>query len=140
MPKRTIRIILTIFSLIFVVIVYVFIYDTSIINPTQETNKEIDEIVRTIYENGQFSGAVLVAVNDDIIYNNAFGYANVEDGILNTSDTKFRIASFTKPFTAMLILQLVEEGRLQLDGKLIQYLPEFPKEKGQNISSPLCVE
>jgi CubicO group peptidase (beta-lactamase class C family) len=132
--KRTIRIILLSFSLLFAVIVYVFVYRTSIIIPTQETNKEIDEIVRTIYENGQFSGAVLVSVNGDIIYNNAFGYANIEDRILNSSDTKFRIASFTKPFTAMLILQLVEEGTLQLDGKLIQYLPEFPKEKGQNIT------
>lgn len=132
--KRTIRIILPIFILIFAVIVYVFIYDTSIINPTQETTEEIGEIVRTIYENGQFSGAVLVAVNGDIIYNDAFGYENIEDRILNTSDTKFRIASFTKPFTAMLILQLVEDGKLQLDGKLTQYLPEFPKEKGQNIT------
>lgn len=132
--KRTIRIVLLSFSLLFAVIVYVFVYRTSIIIPTQETNKEIDEIVRTIYENGQFSGAVLVAVNGDIVYNNVFGYANIEDRILNSSDTKFRIASFTKPFTAMLILQLVEEGTLQLDGKLIQYLPEFPKEKGQNIT------
>lgn len=133
-PKRTIRIILPIFILFFAVIVYVFIYDTSIINPTQKTTEEIGEIVRTIYENGQFSGAVLVAVNDDIIYNDAFGYANIEDRIVNTPDTKFRIASFTKPFTSMLILQLVEEGTLQLDGKLTQYLPEFPKEKGQNIT------
>ena len=58
--KRTIRIVLLSFSLLFAVIVYVFVYRTSIIIPTQETNKEIDEIVRTIYENGQFSGAVLV--------------------------------------------------------------------------------
>ncbi len=121
-------------TLLFAMIVYVFVYHTSIIIPTQETNQEIDEIVRTIYENGQFSGAVLVAVNGNIIYNDAFGYANIEEHILNTSDTKFRIASFTKPFTAMLILQLVEDGKLQLDGKLTQYLAEFPEEKGQNIT------
>ena len=132
--KRTISIVLLSCTLLFAMIVYVFVYRTSIIIPTQETNQEIDEIVRTIYENGQFSGAVLVSVNGDIIYNNAFGYANVDDRILNTSDTKFRIASFTKPFTAMLILQLVEEGTLQLDGKLTQYLPSFLKEKGQNIT------
>jgi len=132
--KRTISIVLLSCTLLFAMIVYVFVYRTSIIIPTQETNQEIDEIVRTIYENGQFSGAVLVAVNGNIIYNDAFGYANIEDRILNTSDTKFRIASFTKPFTAMLILQLVEDGKLQLDGKLTQYLAEFPEEKGQNIT------
>ena len=135
--KRMIRIFFLSWNLLVVigfVIGYVFVNCNAIIIPTRETAKEIDEIVSTIYENGQFSGAVLIAVNGEIIYNNAFGYANIEDRILNTPDTKFRIASFTKPFTAMLILQLVQDGKLQLDGKLTQYLPEFPKEKGQNIT------
>jgi len=96
--------------------------------------EEIDKVIKTLSENGQFSGAVLVSVKGDIIYKDAVGYANLEDSIPNTLDTKFRIASFTKPFTAMLILQLVEEGKLELDGKLIQYLPEFPKKKGENIT------
>jgi len=132
--KRTIGIILIISILVVAVIAYEYIYSHSIIIPTEETKEELDEIVRTMYENGQFSGAVLVSVNGDVIYKNGFGYANIEDRILNTCDTKFRIASFTKAFTAMLILQLVEEGKLQLDGKLTQYLPEFPKEKGKNIT------
>jgi len=134
MSKKIIGIILATSILVVAVIGYEYIYSNSIIIPTQETKKELDEIVRIIHENGQFSGAVLVSVNGDVIYKNAFGYANIEDRILNTCDTKFRIASFTKPFTAMLILQLVEQGKLQLDGKLTQYLPEFPKEKGKNIT------
>ncbi len=135
--KRMIRIFFLSWNVLVVigfVIGYVFVNCNAIIIPTRETAKEIDEIVSTIYENGQFSGAVLIAVNGEIIYNNAFGYANIEDHILNTPDTKFRIASFTKPFTAMLILQLVEDGMLHLDGKLVQYLPEFPKERGENIT------
>ncbi len=95
---------------------------------------EISQIINKMDDNGQFSGAVLISVKGDIIYKNAVGYANLEDSIPNTVDTKFRIASFTKPFTAMLILQLVEEEKLELDGKLTQYLPEFPKEKGENIT------
>ena len=95
---------------------------------------EIFQIVSKMDDNGQFSGAVLIAVKGDIIYKNAVGYANLEDSIPNTLNTKFRIASFTKPFTVMLILQLVEDGKLELDGKLINYLPEFPKEKGENIT------
>ena len=95
---------------------------------------EISQIVSKMDDNGQFSGAVLIAVKGDIIYKNAVGYANLEDSIHNTLNTKFRIASFTKPFTVMLILQLVEDSKLELDGKLINYLPEFPKEKGENIT------
>ena len=95
---------------------------------------EVSQIVSKMGDNGQFSGAVLIAIKGDIIYKNAVGYANLEDSIPNTLNTKFRIASFTKPFTVMLILQLVEDGKLELDGKLINYLPEFPKEKGENIT------
>jgi CubicO group peptidase (beta-lactamase class C family) len=95
---------------------------------------EIDQVIKTLYGNDQFSGTVLVSVKGEVIYKNAFGYANIKDSVLNTCDTKFRIASFTKPFTVMLILQLVEDGKLELDGKLVNYLPGFPKEKGENIT------
>ena len=104
------------------------------ISLSKNTEKEISQIVNMMDDYGQFSGAVLVSVNSKIIYKNAVGFANIEDSIPNTCDTKFRIASFTKPFTVMLILQLVEEGKLKLGGKLTDYLPEFPKEKGENIT------
>jgi len=96
--------------------------------------EEIDRVIKALYENGQFSGVVLVSVKGKVIYRNAVGYANIEDNILNTCDTKFRIASFTKPFTAMLILQLVEEGKLDLDGKLTESLPEFTVKGGEKIT------
>lgn len=96
--------------------------------------EKIDEVVETLYKNGQFQGVVLVSVRGEIIYKKAVGYANIEDSIPNTIDTKFRIASFTKPITAILILQLIEEGQVKLDGKLIEYLPEFNVEGAENIT------
>ena len=101
---------------------------------TQDKVKEIDNVVNTIYNNGQFSGIVLVSVKGDVVYKRAVGYANLEDSIPNTIDSKFRIASFTKPFTSMLILQLVEDGIIKLDGKLIDYLPEFNITDGDKIT------
>jgi len=101
---------------------------------TKDKVKEIDHVVKTIYNNGQFSGIVLVSVKGDVVYKSAVGYANLEDSIPNTCDSKFRIASFTKPFTSMLILQLVEEGLIKLDGKLIEYLPEFTVAGGDKIT------
>ncbi len=102
--------------------------------PSKTMGDEIEEIVSRIYQNGQFTGSVLVSVQGEIVFKRGYGYANIEDSITNTCDTKFRIASFTKPFTVMLILQLVEDGKLELDGKLTDYLPEFPEEKGKNIT------
>ncbi|MFC2097682.1 serine hydrolase [Bacteroidota bacterium] len=101
---------------------------------TTEKIEAIETFVQGASEYGQFSGMVLVAVDGEIIFNSAFGYANKEWNIPNTIDTKFRIASATKPFTAMLILQLVEEGKLQLEGILTDYLPEFPADKGGQIT------
>ena len=101
---------------------------------TKDKVKEIDHVVKTIYNNGQFSGIVLVSVKGDVVYKSAVGYANLEDSIPNTCDAKFRIASFSKPFTSMLILQLVEDGVIKLDGKLIEYLPEFTVAGGDKIT------
>ena len=100
----------------------------------ENTVEKIDEVVQTLYENGQFSGAVLVSVNGEILYKDAVGFANIQDSIMNTCDTKFRIASFTKPLTAMLILQLMEDGLIDLNGKLNDYLPEFNVKGGENIT------
>ena len=107
-------------------------------NPTLslpiDANEKIAQIVNLMDDYGQFSGAVLISVKGEIIYKDAVGYANIADSIPITCDTKFRIASFTKPITDMLILQLVEEGKLNLDDKLTDYLPEFPKEKVEGIT------
>jgi len=105
-----------------------------VLSSSMNMEKEISQVINMMDEYGQFSGAVLISIKGKIIYKDAVGYANIEDSIPNTLDTKFRIASFTKPITVMLILQLVEDGKLELDGKLIDYLPEFTKEKGKNIT------
>jgi CubicO group peptidase (beta-lactamase class C family) len=85
-------------------------------------------------EYGQFSGSVLVADKGEIIYKKGFGLANVEWGIPNQPDTKFRLASVTKQFTAMLILQLVSENKLKLDVPISTYLPDYPKKNGDIIT------
>ncbi|OOG73047.1 serine hydrolase [Algoriphagus sp. A40] len=75
----------------------------------------------------QFSGTVLVANEKEIIYKKGFGEADREWGNLNTPETKFRIGSNTKQFTAAAILKLAEEGKLSLDDKLSKYIPDYPK-------------
>jgi CubicO group peptidase (beta-lactamase class C family) len=101
---------------------------------SESSVEKIDEVINELYENEQFQGVVLVSVRGKVIYKKAVGYANIEDSIPNKVDTKFRIASFTKPITAMLILQLIEEGQVKLDGKLLEYLPEFYVEGAENIT------
>src|ERR1044072_9332683 len=61
-----------------------------------------------------FNGTALVAKDGKVIFKNGVGYANFEWEIRNTPDTRFRLGSITKQFTAMLILQLAEQGKLKL--------------------------
>jgi CubicO group peptidase (beta-lactamase class C family) len=100
----------------------------------QDTAQKIDELLKNYYDYGQFNGSVLVADKGKVVYAKGFGMANMEWAIPNQPDTKFRIGSVTKQFTAALILQLVEEGKLKLDGKLGDYLPDYRKDTGGKIT------
>jgi CubicO group peptidase (beta-lactamase class C family) len=62
------------------------------------------------------------------------GYASVEFNVPVSEHTRFEIASLTKPFTALLVLQLVQQGKLNLDDKLITYLPEVTRPDAKAIT------
>jgi len=121
-------------SVIFVIVLifHFFGYPNELF--AQDKASKIDELMTKISENQQFNGSVLVAENGRVIYKKGFGYANMDWKIPNKPDTKFRIGSITKQFVAMQIMQLVEEGKIKLDGKLIDYLPEYRKNTGEKIT------
>ncbi len=100
----------------------------------QDHAKTIDDLVKQYQEYGQFNGAVLVAENGKVILKKGYGMANMEWDIPVKSDTKFRIGSVTKQFTAAIIMQLVDEGKVKLDGKLTDYLPDYRKETGDKVT------
>lgn len=77
-------------------------------------------------EEGGYMGTVLVAQDGQVILDKAVGDANIEWDIANTTDTKFRIGSVTKQFTAVLVLMLAEDGKVDLDAPIKAYLPDSP--------------
>src|SRR5690349_9332805 len=81
----------------------------------------IDARVREYADAGLFSGVVLVAKKDTIVYEKAFGLADRAFGIANTPATKFHIASVSKPITAAAILLLADRGALSLDDKVSRW-------------------
>jgi CubicO group peptidase (beta-lactamase class C family) len=101
---------------------------------TQSKASQIDELISTYNKYGQFNGAALVAENNKVILKKGYGLANMEWNIPNTPDTKFRLGSITKQFTATLILQLVEQGKIKLDGKLSDYLDGYRKDSGDKVT------
>lgn len=86
---------------------------------------KVDQLVDDYQKLDIFSGVVLIAQDGKPFYHKAFGLADREKGIANKLNTKFDIGSMNKTFTRVVILQLVEEGKLKLKDKLSKILPEF---------------
>lgn len=103
--------------------------------PQSETKKnQINQHVKTYHDYHQFNGAILVAFEGRVIYKKGFGKASFEWDIPNRPDTKFQIASVSKQFTSMLIMQLVAEGKLDLRTPIGNYLNDYPKPQGDLIT------
>ena len=73
-----------------------------------------------------FAGVVLVTRHDSVLLRQAYGLADAEWAVPNSLDTRFALASITKQFTAIAILQLAERGQLRLTDKLSAFVPGFP--------------
>ena len=112
--------------------IVVFIYSYAAL--AQDRAVKIQEVLALAHKYRQFHGAALVAENGKVVYKGAFGMANIEWGIPNTPETKFRLGSITKQFTSMLTLQLVEQGKIKLDGKVADYLPDYRKDIGEKVT------
>jgi CubicO group peptidase (beta-lactamase class C family) len=95
---------------------------------------KINQLMQLYQEAGKFNGSVLVAEKGEVIYKRGLGLANMEWNISNQPNTKHRIASITKQFTALLIMQLVEQGKLKLNSPIITYIPDYPKASGNQIT------
>ena len=100
----------------------------------QDHAAKVQEVLTLASKYRQFNGSALVAENGKVIYKGGFGLANMEWNILNTPDTKFRLGSITKQFTSMLTLELVEQGKIKLDGKISDYLPDYRKDIGDKVT------
>lgn len=117
------------------ILIGLFIQLTTLTTAIGQTKAEqIDKLMNLYSEYGQFNGSALVAYEGKVIYKKGFGMANMEWNIPNQSDTKHRLGSVTKQFTAMLILQLAEQGKLKLDLPISTYLPDYPKVTGDKIT------
>lgn len=79
-------------------------------------------------EKNKAMGSLAISKKGTVIYSNAFGYASINGAnkILATTQTKYRIGSITKMFTAVIIFQLIEENKLSLDNTLDKYFPTIP--------------
>ena len=86
----------------------------------------MEPFIQAAVQKQNFMGAVLVARGDEILLSKGYGEADLEWHIPNTPETRFRLGSLTKQFTAALILLLEERGKLAIEDPLSKHLPDAP--------------
>jgi D-alanyl-D-alanine carboxypeptidase len=86
----------------------------------------IERNLKTLSDAGAFSGVVLIGKGDRILFEHGYGWANLEDSIPNSPESRITIASIGKMFTATAIGQLISAGKLRFDDTLEKVLPEYP--------------
>ncbi len=92
----------------------------------QQLFAEFDKMLSEKYKTNETGATALVSRKGQIIYKKAFGMANLEHNIQMQVDDVFRIGSITKQFTAVAILQLMEQGKLSLQDSINKFIPDYP--------------
>lgn len=87
--------------------------------------RKIDSLLTYLYANNKFMGSIAIQEKGEIVFEKAYGYADVETKTVATPKTKYKIGSITKMFTSAIIFQLVEEKKLTLDTKLSEFFPKI---------------
>ena len=99
----------------------------SFLTEAQETNKaNLDNLLISFEKENKAIGTVSLFKNGKEIYNKSIGFSNIELAEKANDLTKYRIGSITKTFTATIILQQVDEGKLSLNTLLSEYFPKLP--------------
>lgn len=99
--------------------------DTTVPMPSPETL--VDALFRSVFKVGRAGAAVLVAKDGKILVEKGYGFADLGNRVPATPNTKFRIGSISKQFTAAAILKLAEEGKLSLQDTLAKFISDYPR-------------
>jgi CubicO group peptidase (beta-lactamase class C family) len=89
--------------------------------------KQIDSTLQQLNKQKEFNGSLLVAKEGKIIFKRNIGFADMEHRVPINATTKFELASVAKTFTSLLVMQLAEKGKIKLNAKVSDYIPEFTR-------------
>ncbi|HEY0142400.1 MAG TPA: serine hydrolase domain-containing protein [Thermoanaerobaculia bacterium] len=89
--------------------------------------QQLERFIEQKMRDMRMPGLSVAIRKDDFVYAKGFGFADVENGVKATEESSYRMASVTKPMTAVAVMKLVEQGKINLDAEVQTYVPYFPK-------------
>ena len=102
-----------------------FVVSFSTITFGQDRFEKIDSLLTYLNGNDKFMGSLTIREGENVVFNKAFGFADIVKGIKADRLTRYKIGSISKMFTAVMIMQLIEERKLGLQTKLARFYPEI---------------
>ena len=122
-----------------VALVFASLFGSGSAQPSLDKDK-LDRFLDRLAQKNKGMGSLTIARDGNVLYSHAFGYSYVNGNEKKpaTAETKYRIASITKPYTAVMVLQLIEEGKLQFGDTLDRFVPQIPNAKKITIAHILA--
>lgn len=102
-----------------------FVFAFSTFTFAQDKFKRIDSLLNYLNENNKFMGSLTIREGENVVFNKAYGFADVEKKIKADRLTRYKIGSISKTFTAVMVMQLIEEKKLTLQTKLNRFYPKI---------------
>ena len=111
--------------------------DEKVLSPYSDAILQFEIFVKDQMARDRIPGLSIGFKKDDFIWASGYGYSDLENGVPAKAESAYRLASITKTFTAIAVLQLVEEGKIDLDVEVQRYVPTFPRKKWPVTIRPL---
>ena len=105
--------------------------------PVEDLRRKLDAFIAPLVADGFLSGNLLVSRGDEVIYRASYGLADIEHGVPNGPETRFCVASLSKPMTAVAAVRLVERERLGLDDPVSRWIEDFPSGDAMTVEDVL---
>jgi D-alanyl-D-alanine carboxypeptidase len=112
----------------------VFIFLLIVTCQTSAQSKGVDSFINAYVKKEHFSGTILIQQKGKVHFHKSFGKANIPFEVPNRNETIYKIASITKLFTSVLIMQLHEQGKIDLEQKIKSYLPGYTGEGAEKVT------
>ena len=103
----------------------IFALTYSLFTVAQDRFTKMDSLLSYLNKNDKFMGSLCIREGENVVFNKAYGFADVDKNIAADRMTKYKIGSVTKTFTAVMIMQLIEEKKLNLQTKLNRFYPKI---------------
>lgn len=100
-------------------------YSITLVAQQKTRFDKIDSLLVYLNQNNKYMGQLSIRENGNVLFEKAYGYADVDHNLAANGNTKYKIGSVTKTFTAVMILQLIEEKKLKLETPLSKFYPQI---------------